>query len=55
MTLAGEDTISELVNVVTVAGANANAEECLDDSLVDIFKLDFGQYYEIANWLRCQS
>ena len=53
MTLAGEDTISELVNVVTVA--DANAEERLNDSLVDIFKLDFGQYYEIANWSRCQS
>ena len=31
MTLAGEDTISELVNVVTVA--DANAEECVDDIL----------------------
>ena len=30
-------------------------EKRLDDSLVDIFKLDFGQYYEIANWSRFQS
>ena len=30
-------------------------EKRLDDSLVDIFKLDFGQDYEIEVWLRFQS
>ena len=53
MTLACEDTNSELVDVVTVA--DVNAEERLDDSLVDIFKLDFGQYYKIEIWTRFQS
>ena len=40
MTLACEDTNSELVDVVTVA--DVNAEKCADDSFVQIWKLKFG-------------
>ena len=49
MTLVCEDTNSELVDVVTAA------EERLDDSLGDIFKLVFGPSYEIEIWSRFQS
>ena len=40
VTLACEDANSKLVEVVTVA--NIDAEKCVDDSLVQIWKLKFG-------------
>ena len=44
MTLAFEDANSELLNVVSTAGVDD--EECVDDSLVKIFKLNSGQDFE---------
>ena len=41
MTLACEDANSKLVEVVTVA--DVDAEKRVDDSLVQIWKLKFGQ------------
>ena len=41
MTLACEDTNSELVEVVTVAVVSA--EKRVDNSLVEIWKLKFGE------------
>ena len=40
MTLAFEDADSKLLDVVNVA--DVDAEECVDDSLVEILKLRFG-------------
>ena len=40
VTLACEDASSKLVEVVTVA--DVDAEKCVDDSLVQIWKLRFG-------------
>ena len=40
VTLACEDANSKLVEVVTVA--DVDAEKCVDDSLVQIWKLRFG-------------
>ena len=40
MTLAFEDVYSKLVEVVTVA--DVDAEKCVDDSLVQIWKLKLG-------------
>ena len=42
MTLAFEDTNSKLLDVVSVA--DVDAKECVDDSLVDILKLNLCQY-----------
>ena len=39
MTLAYEDAISKLIEVGTVA--DGDAEKCVDDSLVQIWKLKF--------------
>ena len=41
MTLAFEDANSKLLDVVSIA--DVDAEECVDDSLVEILKLKFGQ------------
>ena len=41
MTMACEDANSKLVEVVTVA--DVDAEKSIDDSLVKIWKLRFGQ------------
>ena len=41
MTLAFEDTNSKLLDVVSIA--DVDAEERVDDSLVEILKLKFGQ------------
>ena len=49
MTLACEDANSKLVEVVTVADVDAGKR--VDDSLVQIFKLKFGQYF-VDVWLR---
>ena len=40
MTLACEDANSKLIEIVTVA--DVDAEKCVDDSLVQIWKLRFG-------------
>ena len=40
MTLACEDANSKVVDVVTFA--DVDAEKCVDDSLVQIWKLKFG-------------
>ena len=42
VTLACEYANSKLVEVDPVADVNADAEKCLDDSLVQIWKLKFG-------------
>ena len=44
MTLAFEDVNSKLIDVVSVA--DVDAEERVDDSLVEILKLSFGRYFE---------
>ena len=41
MILAFEDVNSKLVEVVTVA--DVDAKKCVDDSLVQIWKLKYGQ------------
>ena len=41
MTLAFEDTNSKLLDVVSIA--DVDAEERVDDSLVEILKVKFGQ------------
>ena len=41
MTLACEDANSKLVEFITVA--DVDAEKCVEDSLVKIWKLKFGQ------------
>ena len=48
MTLAFEDTNSKLLYVVSVA--DVDAEERVDDSLVEILKLRFGRYFEPKFW-----
>ena len=49
--LACEDTNSKFkVKVVTVA--DVDAEKSVDDSLVQIWKLKFGQYFAAYIWLR---
>ena len=41
MTLAFEEANSKLLDVVSVA--DVDAEECVDNSLVEILKLKFGE------------
>ena len=41
MTLAFEDAFSKLLDVVGIA--DVDAEECVDDSLVEILKLKLGR------------
>ena len=41
MTLACEDTNSKLVEVVIVAGVDADTEKLVDDSMVQICRLKF--------------
>ena len=48
MTLACEDVISKLVEVITVA--DVDTEKCVDDSLVQIWKLKFG--HEVTGCLK---
>ena len=45
MTLACEDANLELVDVITIA--DVDAEKRVDDSLVHIWKLQFGQQVKI--------
>ena len=45
MTLAFEDANSTLLEVVGVA--DINAQEGIDDNLVDILKLALGRYFEV--------
>ena len=44
MTLAFEDADSKLLDVVNAA--DVDAEECFDNSLVEILKLRFGRDFE---------
>ena len=44
MTLVFEDANSKLLDVASVA--DVDAEECVDDSLVEILKLRFGSNFE---------
>ena len=46
MTLACEDANSKLVEVVTVA--DVDAEKCVDDSLVQFWKLRFGNKAKLS-------
>ena len=48
MTLACEDANSKLVEVVTVA--DVDAEKHVDDSLVQIWNLNFGQRRRRSHW-----
>ena len=48
MTLAFEDTNSKLLGVVSVT--DVDAEERVDDSLVKILKLRFGEDFEAEFW-----
>ena len=48
MTLAFEDANSKLLDVVNVA--DVEAEERVDDSLVEILKLRFGRDFEAEVW-----
>ena len=50
MTLAFEDANSKLLDVVSVA--DVDAEERVDNSLVEILKLMFGQDFEAEVWSR---
>ena len=50
VTLAFEDADSKLLNVISVA--DVDAEECVNDSLVEITKLRFGQEFELQFWSR---
>ena len=50
MTLACEDANSKLFEVVTVD--DVDAEERVDNSLVEILKLMFGQDFEAEVWSR---
>ena len=50
MTLAFEDANSKLLDVVSVA--DVDAEERVDNSLVKILKLKFGQDFEAEVWSR---
>ena len=43
MTLTFEDANSNLLDLLGIA--DIDAEECVDDSLVDILKLNFGQEF----------
>ena len=43
MTLAFENANSNLLDVLGIGIADIYAEECVDDSLVEILKLKFGQ------------
>ena len=53
MTLTCEDANSKLVEVVTVADVDAGKR--VDDSLEQILKLNFGQYFAADVWLRLPS
>ena len=46
MTLAFENANSNLLDVLGIGIADIYAEECVDDSLVEILKLKFGQDIE---------
>ena len=48
MALAFEDANSKLLDVVGVA--DVNSEEGVDDSLVEMLKLKFGQDFEAEFW-----
>ena len=48
MTLACEDADSKLLDVVNAA--DADAEECVDNSLVEILKLRFGRDFLPCFW-----
>ena len=50
MTLAFGDPNSKLLDVVGVV--DVNSEEGVDDSLIEMFKLKFGQDFEAEFWLR---
>ena len=50
MTLAVEDANSKLLDVVSVV--DVDAEEHVDDSLVEILKLRFGRDFEPEFWSR---
>ena len=50
MTLAFEDANSKLLDVVSVA--DVDAKECVDNSLVEIMKLKFGQDFQAEIWSR---
>ena len=50
MTLACEDANQKLV-----IAANVDAEKRVDNSLVQILKLKFGQYFAAVIWLRLWS
>ena len=51
MTLAFEDADSKLLDVVNAA--DVDAEECVDDNLVQISKLEFGHDIEAEVWSSC--
>ena len=44
MTMASEDANSKLIEMVTEV--DVDAEKCVDDSLVQIWKLRFGHKYK---------
>ena len=53
MTLACEDANSKLVEVFTVA--DIDAEKCVDDSLVQIWKVKFGHKVNFFFRIRAQG
>ena len=53
MTLAFEDAYSKFLEVGSVP--DADAEECVDDSLVAILKLKLGRVVESEFWSRNQG
>ena len=53
VTLTCEDANSKLVEVVTVA--DVDAEKCVDDSLVQIWKLKFGHQIKFLSRLWAQG
>ena len=60
--MAFEDATSKLLDIVCVADVNAripfinvadvNAEECIDNSLVEILNLNFGHNIKAEIWSR---
>ena len=48
-----QDANSKLLDFVSIA--DSDAEERVDDSLVEIWKLNFGQDFELNFWSRLKS
>ena len=48
--MAFEDATSKLLDIVCVA--DVNAEECVDNSLVEILNLNFGHNIKAEIWSR---